>query len=133
MAETTLRYHTETGKPLHLSVAEFCLMDRHEAKAFMKPLTKKEQWEFSKAYLVAVNTMPLEKQRELSRKRIEKLEKRPNRSIGDRWELWWARLYHKLYMVPEKKRIFFRKFQQKREDFPRWVRYTKSPYLIAPK
>lgn len=131
MPETTFCYNPETGKPNPVSVREFHLMDRKEARAYMRPLSKREQKDFYLATVMAWESLPLQTRREIQQAYVDKLGKRDNKSIGDKIELFREKLYLKHLMLPEKKPIFFRKLRTKEHTFPKWMKETKSPYLIS--
>lgn len=133
MTESTQRFNPETGKPNPVSVREFYLMDRKEQRAFLKPLSQKENWRFSKQFIVLFDRLSKAEKRELTQKKIEKLQKNKSPSVGDRIELFFAELRAKQQALPSKPPIFFRKFRtgERQTRFPKWMTKTKSPYLIS--
>ena len=125
------RFNPETGKPNPVSLRELMLMDRKEIKAFVKPLNKKEQWDFQVAVQSAALKMPLVERRELAKQLVDKLEKRENKTIADKLELKLVKLQTARLMLPEKQPIFFRKLRTKEIKLPKWMTEKKSAYLMG--
>ncbi len=129
--ETHRRFNPETGKPLPVTPREYMLKDRHETKAFLAPLSRKERLDLQKAVSAAVIKMPLAERRSIADALVTKLENRRNTSIADILELTWARTHQAQLHLPEKKPIFFRKLRTREIKLPTWLGEAKSPYLIA--
>jgi hypothetical protein len=125
------RFNPETGKPNPVSLREVMLMDRKEGKAFVKPLNKKEEWDFQVAVQSAALKMPLIERREVAKEFVAKLQKRENKSIGDKLEVGLAKLQLARLMLPEKQPIFFRKLRTKELKLPKWMTEKKSAYLMG--
>jgi len=130
MTEMQRYFNPETGKPNPVSVREFYLMDRKEQRAFQKSLTRKEKRDFQLQFIVEVDKLPKSEKIALSRAFVDKLKLRDNKSIGDKVELFRAKLYAKRAELPTKQPIFFRKFRTGETPWPTWVLKTRSPYLI---
>lgn len=125
------RFNPETGKPNPVSLKEVMLMDRKEVKAFLKPLGKKEEWDFQAAVQSAALRMPLSERREIQKQLVDKLQKRENKSVADKLELGLKKLQLKRLMLPEKQPIFFRKLRTKELKLPKWMTEKKSAYLMG--
>lgn len=131
MAETSLHFHPETGKPMPVSYQEFYNLDRHEVRAFLRAFSRKESKDFQLAVVAKALTLTRDERRKLEKAFVDKLEKRENKSVGDKVELYLARLRLKKVMLPEKKPIFFRKLRTGEPKVPVFLRNAKSPYLIS--
>lgn len=127
----TQRFSPETGKPIPVSLREFMLMDRHEERAYIKPLSKKEKYDFQLAALHGIANMPLSEKRAIQKEFVAKLEARTHMSIGDKIELAIEKFRNRLLQLPEKKPILFRKLRKKPMAFPKMFGSGKSPFLIS--
>jgi len=125
------RFNPETGKPNPVSLREVMLMDRKELKSFIKPLNKKEEWDFQVAVQSAALRMPLAERREVHKQLVDKLQKRENKSVADKLEVGLAKIQLKRLMLPEKQPIFFRKLRTKELKLPKWMTEKKSAYLMG--
>ena len=125
------RFNPETGKPNPVSLKEFMLMDRDVQKSFIKPLSKKEQKDFQMAVIVGIAQMPLPERREMAKKQVETMQKKENKTIGDKLALLQAKLHLRQVMLPEKQPIFFRKLRTKEFKLPKWLTEKKSAYLMG--
>lgn len=125
------RFSPETGKPNPVSLREYMLMDRHEQRAYMKPLSKKERYDFQIAALHGVINMPLSEKRTIQKEIVAKLEARTHMSIGDKIELVIEKLRDRQLQLPEKKPILFRKLRTKPMAVPKAFGSGKSPFLIS--
>lgn len=129
MTETTFQFNPETKKPMPVSMREFLLMDRKEQRAFNVALTKDEKFAFQASVFMKMVEMPQEERREIQKEFVAKLEKREDKSIGDKVELVREKWVLASLSLPEKQPIFFRKLRNK-VPF-KSIRDAKSPYLIA--
>lgn len=125
------RFNPETGKPNPVSLKEFMLMDRDVQKSFIKPLSKQEQKDFQMAVIVGIAQMPLPERREMAKKQVETMQKKENKTIGDKLALLQAKLHLRQVMLPEKQPIFFRKLRTKEFKLPKWLTEKKSAYLMG--
>ena len=112
----------ETGKPNPISLKELSIMDPHELKAFTKGMTMKESFDFQIAYAVAETALPTNKKIEYARERIKKLESREKKSIPDKVKILLEKQYIKNLASSPRKEV----------HWPKWIKETKSPYLIKP-
>lgn len=129
MEQTTQRFNPETGKPNPVSMKEFYLMDRKEQRAFLKPLSSKEQMAFVYAYDTQLFKCPKSEMQQLREAKIQKLSERKNSSISDRIELAMVKLNKKLSDFPEKPAILFRKWNPGLAIQQKF--HIHSPYLIG--
>lgn len=126
------RYSPETGKPNPVSLREFMLMDRHEQRAFTKPLSQKEKYDFQLSVIHGMASMPLEEKRDIQKALVAKLASRAHMSLGDKIELTRETLYLKSIMLPKKEPILLRKLRAKPLPVLKLFGEAKSPFLIAP-
>lgn len=131
MGETTIQFHPETKKPMPVSAREYQLMDRHEKRVFEKVLSDGEKKDFQLATMKHLWNQPLSERRDIANEFVAKLEKRENKSIGDKVELVMAKVHAASLKLPEKHPIFFRKFRQGEHPIPKILREAKSPYMIG--
>lgn len=128
---TEIQNTVETGKqPTPVSYKEYSLMDRHEARAFFGKLTKDEKKDFQAAVVRVYTETPLSERRAIAQELVAKLEKRENKTIGDKLELVLEKLRLKQIMLPEKPPLLLQKLRNKPMPLPRFIKEAKSPYLI---
>ncbi len=128
MIETQLKQEGE--KPNPVSYREFSTMDRHEQQAFLGKLSKEEKKEFQVAVARTYTETPITERRAIAQELVAKLEKRENKTIGDKMELVLDKVRLKQLTLPEKTPILFRKLRIKTLPMPRWIKEAKSAYLI---
>lgn len=126
------RFSPETGKPNPVSLREYMLMDRHEQRAFTKPLSQKEKYNFQLSVISGLMHMPLHERRAIQKELVAKLEARQKNTISDAIEVARAKFVYKSLMLPEKQPIFFRKLRSKDRSASKSIfQHVKSPYLIT--
>ena len=124
-------FNPETGKPNPVSLKEYMTMDRKEQRAFGRALDRGEKKSFQAAVVREVTRLRLKDRREIQQTLVNKLERRQNKSIGDKVELALAKMRLTHLMMPEKQPIFFRKLRTKEMPLPKWITESKSPYFIT--
>lgn len=126
------RFSPETGKPNPVSVRECHLMDRHELRAFLKPLDRKEKRDFAATAMMAFESLPLSERRLLQKALVQKLEARKGTGLGDKLELALEKSRLAQLMLPEKKPILFRKIRSKENVlYKKVLGKYKSPFFIS--
>lgn len=127
--ESALSFNPETGKPNPISLKEWYGMDRKTQRTFAKQLSPREQYDFRLVLSMAFDTLPKAKRHEVLKHRVDALQTKEHKSIGDRIDLVMTTVEMKRLELPAKPPIFLRKLRTE-QHFPKWALEKKSPFFM---